>query len=106
MRQTLGIILLGILLIGTYSICTLMFNLPLLLTAITMCVVGIVALFHESLWFVAMDRLEQDKQRSFLEEPRIPVIGGRPIDWDEYRDIPPYNPNEVITFDRNKIAHQ
>lgn len=39
-----------------------------------------------------------------MEEPPIPVIGSKKVDWDEYRDIPKINIEQPIPkFNRNNI---
>ena len=57
------------------------------------------------LWYKELAMMEQNYQKSIMHEDRIPVIGARPIDWDEYRDIPKLDINSPLTFDRNKIGY-
>ena len=46
-----------------------------------------------------------EKEEDFyIDEQHIPVIGGKKIDWNEYRQIPPdINADGRIKFDRNKL---
>jgi len=46
-----------------------------------------------------------EKEEDFhLNEDRIPVIGGKKISWEEYREIPPdIDSNGRVKFDRNKL---
>ena len=39
-----------------------------------------------------------------INDEHIPVIGGKKINWEEYREIPPdLNPSGRLKFDRNKL---
>lgn len=60
---------------------------------------------YTGLWYKDLSNMEQEYQKSIMHEDRIPVIGARPIDWDEYRDIPKLDINSPLTFDRNKIGY-
>ena len=66
---------------------------------------GSILLFvvYNMLWIHEIDYVEQDLISNRLEEDRIPVIGGKKINWEEYRDIPSINRDTPIVFDRNKI---
>ena len=46
-----------------------------------------------------------EKQEDFhINEERIPVIGGKKINWDEYREIPPdIDSDGRIKFNRNNL---
>jgi hypothetical protein len=46
-----------------------------------------------------------EKEEEFhIDEQRIPVIGGKRIDWNEYRQIPPdINTDGRVKFDRNNL---
>lgn len=57
------------------------------------------------LWYKELGNMEQEYQRNIMHEDRIPVIGTKEIDWDEYRDIPKLDINAPLTFDRNKIGY-
>jgi len=55
---------------------------------------------HISLSYYYKER-EQDFH---INEERIPVIGGKRIDWEEYREIPPdIDINGRIKFNRNNL---
>lgn len=59
-----------------------------------------------SLWYKELANMEQEYQKNIMHEDRIPVIGEKPIDWDEYCDIPKLDINAPLIFDRNKIYHE
>jgi hypothetical protein len=46
-----------------------------------------------------------EKEQDFhINEERIPVIGGKRINWEEYREIPPdIDMQARLKFDRNKL---
>jgi len=46
-----------------------------------------------------------EKEQDFhINEDRIPVIGGKKINWDEYREIPPdIDINGRMKFNRNNL---
>ena len=48
---------------------------------------------------------QHNREETFhINEERLPVIGGKKINWDEYREIPPdIDNNGRIKFDRNKL---
>jgi hypothetical protein len=56
---------------------------------------------HSTLSYHIKDNREEDFH---INEERIPVIGGKRINWDEYREIPPdINNDGRIKFDRNNL---
>lgn len=57
-------------------------------------------------WYNAIENAELSYQKNILHEERIPVIGAKPIDWNEYRDIPKLDINSPVIFDRNKIYYE
>lgn len=48
---------------------------------------------------------QTDREEDFRpSEEHIPVIGGKRINWEEYREIPPdITPSGRIKFDRNNL---
>lgn len=48
---------------------------------------------------------KQEREEDFhINEEHIPVIGGKKINWEEYREIPPdITPTGRMKFDRNKL---
>lgn len=48
---------------------------------------------------------KHDREQDFhINEARLPVIGGKRIDWNEYREIPSdITKDGRIKFDRNKL---
>lgn len=52
--------------------------------------------------YEAIIREEQD-DAIIQTEDRIPVIGGKKVDWNEYRDIPDFPKNGRIKFNRDKL---
>jgi hypothetical protein len=49
--------------------------------------------------------IQHNKEENFyINEERLPVIGGKRIDWNEYRQIPPdITTDGRVKFDRNKL---
>lgn len=64
-----------------------------------------ICLTYSALWYRDMDNVEHNIIKDRLQEDRIPVIGSRYIDWDEELDLPAYDMNNTIKFDRNKIIY-
>ena len=49
--------------------------------------------------------VKPDREKDFhIDETRLPVIGGKRIDWNEYREIPSdITKDGRIKFDRNNL---
>jgi hypothetical protein len=90
--------------LGTYYIVGLFNTNPLILT-IGICFTILGFLAYVSLWYSEMDAIEHSIIGNKLHEDRIPVIGARPIDWEHELDMPIYDINHPIKFDRNKIIY-
>jgi hypothetical protein len=56
---------------------------------------------HHTLSYHAQHNREEDFH---INEDRIPVIGGKKISWEEYREIPPdIDSDGRIKFNRNNL---
>ena len=102
MKQLLNLILMAFCAAGAYFLTSILTDNLILLVLST---AGSILLFvvYNMLWIHEIDYVEQDLISNRLEEDRIPVIGGKKINWEEYRDIPSINRDTPIVFDRNKI---
>ena len=74
-------------------------------TIVGICIGSLLYSIYTGLWYKELSNMEQNYQRNIMHEERIPVIGAKLIDWDEYRDIPALDINKPLTFDRNKIGY-
>lgn len=103
MRLFTGLALYCLSVIGAIRICDFFsFPMPYIIGFI---VTSLLFSLYIALWFKELGTMEQEYQRNIMHEERIPVIGTKPIDWDEYRDIPKFDINAPLTFDRNKIGY-
>ena len=56
---------------------------------------------HSTLSYHTQNRREEDFH---INEERIPVIGGKRISWEEFKEIPPdIDSNGRIKFNRNNL---
>ena len=90
--------------IGSYNLLKL-FTLNTTVLTITIIVTIVICLIYTALWYEEVDSIEQITVREKLHEDRIPVIGARPLNWDDDLDLPVYDINNSIKFDRNKILY-
>tara|TARA_R110000868_G_scaffold37331_1_gene132222 strand:- start:3001 stop:3342 length:342 start_codon:yes stop_codon:yes gene_type:complete len=90
--------------IGAYNILNSLTKNPSLILIGVIATV-ILCLTYTALWYKDLDNIEEDLIKNRLHEDRIPVIGARPINWEYELDIPIYDINHPIKFDRNKITY-
>lgn len=90
--------------IGTYNIIdNITQDTSLIIIGIVVTIV--LCLTYSALWYKDIDNVEHNIIKNRLHEDRIPVIGARPINWEQELDLPIYDMNNTIKFDRNKIIY-
>lgn len=103
MKQLLSLVITALCAAGAYFIANTYYSNNLILIVLSTAGGILIFVVYNMLWINEMDSIEQDLLNNRLREDRIPVIGGKRINWDEYRNIPSIDKNTPITFDRNKL---
>jgi uncharacterized membrane protein len=91
--------------IGAYYALSNITNNPVYLL-ISVIISILCSLTYTALWYKEVDMIEHTIINNQMYEDRIPVIGSRLIDWELELDIPIYDINHPIKFDRNKIIYE
>lgn len=101
MKTILGITLYILAIIGTVTLLNLI--LISFIEIISVSIVSIIYIAYVNIWYKELSTVEESLLKEPQTELKIPVIGKKPINWDDYRDIPKYTPEDPIIFDRNKL---